>query len=108
MNPDVKHALEAAGYKVGSASDFLELTDKETATVDGQIEGVEQAGEQGTLKTCEYCQFWHVTSPDGYEGDCKKRSPYPRSQPADDGSHPAVWPSTIAEEWCHEFSTRIQ
>lgn len=33
MNPDVKQALEAAGYTVGSASDFLGLTDKETAAV---------------------------------------------------------------------------
>lgn len=108
MSPDVKQALEAAGYKVGSASDFLGLTDKETATVDSKLEAAQQTSKQSRRNTCEYCLFWDVISPDGYDGECRKRSPYPQIHPSDDGSHPGIWPSTTAEDWCHEFSARPQ
>jgi len=47
MKPAKRKRLEAAGWKVGSAKDFLGLTPEEAAFVESELENSNQRNKEG-------------------------------------------------------------
>ena len=58
------------------------------------------------MDTCSGCRFWARV--DGPSGSCRRRAPIVTAIRRPNGSDDvhALWPGTVADEWCGEFELR--
>jgi hypothetical protein len=50
------------------------------------------------LTQCQTCRFWEGVAHRYGEGLCRRNSPWP-----DTTTHAALWPVTLAVDWCGDF-----
>lgn len=66
--------------------------------------------EMKKKRSCKKCGFWVVDSECGRLGGCRRNAPVVLfeavidAQTNDTTNYNAVWPNTLAHDWCGEFS----